>query len=541
MKPIDIFRFTFFIFFHLSAAANPNDCSKEGPIERLVCETKPALLMAMSPGLKIPSCDSPDSTPRLQSELGVTTGVFVSCQKQNANSCLNIAKEIASEPSGVKVNIVFKESESDYFEKEFERLLQTTGKDRINFLPMQSSRLPYYMRDVALDRVGINDRKIVATPYINGPDFGMPTVREISNQCRIGFSSGYESVPAFQKQVFELKQDPESSIRKQFPGMPEQSIQQMLAELKSPDSLEKNGLFQSLKSDEDRANLMGGNIMALPGGVVVYGKSEGRAVKKEFINAMTKGQQVQEIELPKLEIGHIDEIFKIVPDPRNNCGFAILRASPRQAKEFLKTSPVGLRIGDVSDVHDTVLTLFKPGPIKEASDRLYEMRTKNISSSSVEYRELKQKFDVLTRQNLSAEQILSDKGLMAAWDQSQAVIEASTQKIVQAINQSKKSNCNPQIVDLPVFMSANGKPNIANPINGLNINGRYLRSQSFRSIPNEDGTVNSLMFPLLDEYISAKLRPLFGENQRTIDTQEYDSGSGNLHCATFNFTAACIP
>lgn len=85
---------------------------------------------------------------------------------------------------------------------------------------------------------------------------------------------------------------------------------------------------------------MGGNIEGAPGGLCLLGDNMGNAMKTEICGDL---KNVIEIKTSWLRVGHVDEIFKILPtfyqDGRpKECQFSLMVASPRKALELMKES-----------------------------------------------------------------------------------------------------------------------------------------------------------------------------------------------------------
>lgn len=85
---------------------------------------------------------------------------------------------------------------------------------------------------------------------------------------------------------------------------------------------------------------MGGNIEGAPGGFCLVGNNQGPDFKKSFCgpeeNSIT-------LNVAWLEVGHVDEIFKIIPTNQNDnrpkeCKFSLMVASPRKALQLWSDS-----------------------------------------------------------------------------------------------------------------------------------------------------------------------------------------------------------
>ena len=96
----------------------------------------------------------------------------------------------------------------------------------------------------------------------------------------------------------------------------------------------------SIKSDNKSfaSGEMGGNIEGAPGGFCLVGNNQGKDFTKSFCG---KEENIINLNVSWLSVGHVDEIFKIVPNliedgrPRE-CKFSLMAASPQKALDLLK-------------------------------------------------------------------------------------------------------------------------------------------------------------------------------------------------------------
>lgn len=85
---------------------------------------------------------------------------------------------------------------------------------------------------------------------------------------------------------------------------------------------------------------MGGNVEGAPGGLCLLGDNIGNKMRADICGDL---KNVIEIKTSWLSVGHVDEIFKILPTfyedgrPRE-CQFSLMVASPRKALELMKDS-----------------------------------------------------------------------------------------------------------------------------------------------------------------------------------------------------------
>lgn len=84
---------------------------------------------------------------------------------------------------------------------------------------------------------------------------------------------------------------------------------------------------------------MGGNIEGAPGGFCLVGDNQG----KKFTDQICGGaDNVIQLQTSWLEVGHVDELFKIIPTQFNDgrpkeCEFSLMAASPKKALELMKS------------------------------------------------------------------------------------------------------------------------------------------------------------------------------------------------------------
>ncbi len=81
---------------------------------------------------------------------------------------------------------------------------------------------------------------------------------------------------------------------------------------------------------------MGGNIQAAPGGLCLVGNNLGET----NANKICGKNNIVKIHTSWLDVGHVDEILKVIPTNKNDgrpkeCQFAIMSASPKKALELL--------------------------------------------------------------------------------------------------------------------------------------------------------------------------------------------------------------
>lgn len=271
----------------------------------------------------------------------------------------------------------------------------------------------------------------------------------------------------------------------------------------------------------------------------------------EVLNFFSKNQKVKVIQLPELTIGHVDEVFNIVP-AKNQCGFVLLRASPLEMKKFLSSRPPSESLGNPSDEFDSLRETNNPIhkqyviELQKAQQIIAQKGTLTFEEKS-ELDSFRLKWLKNTRKEQSAQDVLLNQNLMNAWDERQITIENATSEIIAEIKKTTGKDCQDEVVDIPVFWTATGTPVIANPVNGLTVNGNYFYSKGRirKSQPlqyNTNGISDleiSEDYTAYNNYVQQKLKPIFADKLNAIDLKQYDEGNGNFHCATTSIFLPC--
>lgn len=83
---------------------------------------------------------------------------------------------------------------------------------------------------------------------------------------------------------------------------------------------------------------MGGNVDGAPGGLCLFGDNLSKKLAKNFCGSEDNFIQLQ---TSWLSVGHVDEVFKIIPSNFNDgrpkeCQFSLMAASPKKALELLE-------------------------------------------------------------------------------------------------------------------------------------------------------------------------------------------------------------
>ncbi|MFH1728789.1 MAG: protein-arginine deiminase family protein [Pseudomonadota bacterium] len=120
--------------------------------------------------------------------------------------------------------------------------------------------------------------------------------------------------------------------------------------VKTKKLLEKNNEFFSHMNFAAEG---GGNIEAFPGGLLVVGDNMDIELKDYLRD---QGNSLIEVKISFLEVGHVDEIFAVVPRAEaSNCDFHIISASPKLAIEILSKENKKTRLPGAYDKVDTLL------------------------------------------------------------------------------------------------------------------------------------------------------------------------------------------
>lgn len=98
------------------------------------------------------------------------------------------------------------------------------------------------------------------------------------------------------------------------------------------------------KSNEGEASFgsgeMGGNVEGAPGGFCLTGNNQSKKLASTYCG---KEENVIQLQTSWLQVGHVDEIFKIIPSQFSDgrpkeCQFSLFAASPRKALELMDAS-----------------------------------------------------------------------------------------------------------------------------------------------------------------------------------------------------------
>lgn len=524
--------------------ANANEISSLGlcsdidgnlrPIEKLVCESTAAMLEAMNPTLKIPTCDGRGG-PQVISGDKVMSAVFISCTSQTYNTCKNIATSVMKNQPGVTVNILVT---SDGIANESIRntlldLVDISQKKKspLNILPINSvtdHANIAYMRDPGLFTKNESSKTTyVGLPYSQQGKPGAMIMGEAMKWCGIEQMDTYRSLASFDSAYNALTFDKNSSQK--------ESVARELAGI------------NAVNDFTTQNSTMGGNFMALPNGTFITGYTNLSKMNSSVIDYFSKEHKVLQIKLPNLSIGHMDEVINIVPS-KGPCGYSILQASPEEAIKYLETEKdnvepflgfFDLSLLDKNEDERKSIQLQLQSVLLEKNNYLKnekEVPLKILDSKRKLERELAVLNGLYER---TPSEIISDKNILAHWRKLEIDSNNVVKEVISELTKDKNS-CSPEVIKLPVFWDVTmAKPLIPNPVNGLAINGAYFRSSSKGDMQKRDDLDSRRSYPRLEEYIDKKINSIFPKGVHRVDTGELNEGSGNFHCATTNIYLPC--
>lgn len=468
-------------------------------IKKLICVSTPAFIEAAS-RLILPSCDKAPQPALISGEKPVSA-VFVVCSEFSKKSCLEIAKSISNKKTGATVNIVVHQNllkDSEFIGQATEvTQLANSKKTPINFIPVSSaSPQTTFLRDYGVFENSNQGPKYSLLPHSQLDS--EKTTREVLAQC---------GLPKLTPAYLEL-----SSFDTAYASLSE---------------VAKENIKNKLNENAHASN-MGGNLLALPDGTIVVGKSP--PASREVLDYFRKSAKVVEVDLPKLEVSHIDEVFNIVPNPDaklGECNFTLLRASPKAMKDWISLHPS-------FSVEPNTAPKFVQSPYKKLL-----LEIENAESQGRPTDSLKKRLPDLEKAQKEAyenDAVPAQELFNLNYDENdQKIIDESTDKILGILKKSY-ANCKPPVVDLPVYWDK-GKAKIPNPVNGLHVNGTYFMSEQNSRFGFED--IASFKQPELQSEIVRRLSPYFPNGVVSVNTQQYDWGYGNMHCATTNIYLPC--
>lgn len=511
------------------------------PLKKLICESNAALVEASNPNLKIPHCIEELVKPKVLPEHLPVSAVFVTCRTDNEDSCSNIASEILKKNTGATVNILInKDMLTNSLIEKLKKLVDFAkiNKAPLNIIPI-SVPIGVYMRDPGVMAHTKDGPVAIANPHVNGGFLGEPVLSELSNLCGYRFEKSAAKLAKFDA-AYEMLVNP------RYQASSKSEVPEKIRTIKTDVSHQQTG-----------AELFGGNFMALPGGTLIVGESGQQVPAPEILSHFEKHQKVIKIKLPRLAIGHVDEVYRIIPT-QDECGFAILYASPQEMINFLQTRNKNEVVIQSDNLSQEPPYKRNPELTKKFNTLISEITKLNDQKMEIpkslqqEFQKVNDEFAQLANLNLTAGDLLKDQVRMTKWLANEKLIQKELKKIVTEIKDSSVNKCEPQTIALPMeWNNVNNSPILPNPVNALTVNGTYFHSKPNRSLYGKNVTnttmpylsgrreIETETYSAFENYVHERLRPFFGEKIVSVDTSKYDEGNGNFHCATLNILLPC--
>jgi len=250
-----------------------------------------------------------------------------------------------------------------------------------------------------------------------------------------------------------------------------------------------DGLFGPILEAQyygENDGLYGGNFLKLDSSNYLVGKSLLGNGYPKFRSVMDSyGYNFETVSIPYLAVGHVDEVFNPIKISGDSCHYQVLRASPQLAVSFLRK-------------------------FKRKQIRIPKMdKDESTSIQQVSIREFLEDSHTVEKRTARIEQIKN-----------------GSLELEQAIK-NIDNKCTIEWIDLPMIWSRNGLPIWSNPVNGLKLN-KYFHSKS-QLIGEEHTTKIELR---LQQKVEKIFRKKLSVPAIPVDTKEYDSRFGNIHCAT---------
>ena len=169
------------------------------PIEKLVCESSAALLEAMNPTQKIPSCSEKVGPVMLSGDKPISA-VFISCTIATINSCRNIASSVMKKQPGVTINVLVT-SEGISNRDIMSTLINLTDEAKeqkvtLNILPINAvteDKNIIYMRDPSVFVRDNAKTSLISLPYSNQNIPGTIVMNEAMKWCGIESTDTYRN------------------------------------------------------------------------------------------------------------------------------------------------------------------------------------------------------------------------------------------------------------------------------------------------------------------------------------------------------------
>lgn len=318
---------------------------------------------------------------------------------------------------------------------------------------------------------------------------------------------------------------------------------------------------------------MGGNIEGLPGGSCLVGDNLSPKIAEEFCG---KKENVVQMDVSWLTVGHVDEVFKVmptnVPGVPAECNFSLMFASPKKAIDLLSESRVKnypMFLGDFlqSSSSNKDLTNFRTsrslqtvgyklcGIIEKYSKPSGDVKGKSSSGAKLVFNYLSRKLinealaqlgepcaiDKLT--NGEFLEAMKDPEFKKYNDLVQKSIDESKAKIKQQVlNRLPQCKNHLNIIDVPnlfygtLTKNHKGEDELPRPGDG----GSFLPNPTNSVIADKSVIFSDPQNPIFRDYLTQELKR---KNMKAsfVDTWEYSHiGNGNIHCSTHSIPF-CTP
>lgn len=318
---------------------------------------------------------------------------------------------------------------------------------------------------------------------------------------------------------------------------------------------------------------MGGNIEGLPGGSCLVGDNLSPKLGEEFCG---KKENVLQMDVSWLTVGHVDEVFKVmptnVPGVPQECNFSLMFASPKKAMDLLSESRAKnhpMFSGDFlkSSSSNKELEGFRSSrSLQTVGYKLCGIIEKFSQSSSGGQNKksngAKQVFNYLGRKLIGVamaaagepceiEKLTNGEFLEAMKDPEfrnynelvQKSLDESKAKITeQVLSRLPQCKDHLNIIDVPnlfygtLTKNEKGEDTLPRPGDG----GSFLPNPTNSVIANKSVIFSDPQNPLFRDYLTQEMKR---KNMKAtfIDTWEYSHlGNGNLHCSTHSIPF-CAP
>ena len=288
----------------------------------------------------LPKCEASEGLAFNSNDHPART-VIMTCPRNN-KQCLDAAKTIALHGNGVEVIILQedKKRQSIQFERLDEKLHQLTLPGLGRF-----SSAPKFSRDVGIFANQSGAPTFLHLPYIE-KSLGATSstvFEEVSRFC------GFKNVRSYATQDDVLEKV--SSLRNEdkFKDQSDYALRQEADVFFS---------FRAFTKEENIPGSMGGNFLKIPGSALLVGRSRRSQLSSLVRKKLEEQSRIVEIEIPSnLSVGHIDEVFNILPSIsayEGQCSFTMLAASPQEplslAKKLQLISDADMRTAQANEL-----------------------------------------------------------------------------------------------------------------------------------------------------------------------------------------------